>query len=63
MKSYKKVPNINASDFATILGVNPYQSVYELLEKKIEKKHPFFGNKFTKHKFANLEYITLAVTS
>ena len=37
MKSHKKVPNINARDFATILGVNPYQSVYELLEEKIEK--------------------------
>jgi putative phage-type endonuclease len=49
MKSYKKVPNINARDFATILGVNPYQSAYELLEEKIEKKHPFFGNKFTEH--------------
>ena len=44
-----KIPNIYARDVATILGINPYQTAYELLEDKIEKKHPFFGNKFTEH--------------
>ena len=44
-----KIPNINARDVATILGINPYQTAYELLEDKIENKHPFFGNKFTEH--------------
>lgn len=45
----KKIPNINARDFPTILGINPFQSAFELLESKIEGKHPFFGNKFTDH--------------
>lgn len=45
----KKIPNINARDFATILKINPYQTPFELLEAKIENKHPFFGNKFTEH--------------
>lgn len=45
----KKRPNITARDFATILDLNPYQTAYELLEDKIENKHPFFGNKFTEH--------------
>jgi len=45
----KRVPNINARDFATILGINPYQTPYQLLEQKIEGKYPFFGNKFTDH--------------
>jgi putative phage-type endonuclease len=45
----KKIPNINARDFPTILGINPYQTAFELLETKIEGKHPFFGNKFTDH--------------
>jgi len=45
----KKIPNINARDFPTILGINPYQTAFELLEVKIEGKHPFFGNKFTDH--------------
>jgi putative phage-type endonuclease len=49
MKKNKKIPNINARDFATILNINPYQNVYQLLEDKIEKKYPFFGNKFTEH--------------
>ena len=44
-----KIPNINARDVATILAINPYQTAYELLEDKIENKHPFFGNKFTEH--------------
>lgn len=47
--SYKKIPNISARDIATILGINPYQTPYQLLEDKIEKKYPFFGNKFTDH--------------
>ena len=47
MKKTKKIPNINARDFATILNINPYQNAYQLLEDKIEKKYPFFGNKFT----------------
>ena len=52
----KRMPNINARDFATILNINPYQTAYELLESKIEKKHPFFGNKFTEHgcKYENI---------
>ena len=50
-----KIPNISARDFATILGINPYETAFHLLEQKIEKKHPFFGNKFTEHgnKFEN----------
>lgn len=49
MKKNKKLPNINARDFGTILNINPYQNSYQLLEDKIEKKYPFFGNKFTEH--------------
>ena len=45
----KKIPNINARDFATILNINPYQTPFQLLESKIENKYPFFGNKFTEH--------------
>jgi len=45
----KKVPNINARDFATILNINPYQTPFQLLESKVENKYPFFGNKFTEH--------------
>jgi hypothetical protein len=44
-----KVPNINARDFASILNINPYQTIFQLLESKVEKKYPFFGNKFTEH--------------
>jgi putative phage-type endonuclease len=40
---------ITARDFAIILGLNEYESCFKLLEKKIEKKHPFFGNKFCDH--------------
>ena len=43
MQSSKlKIPNIYARDVATILGINPHQTAYELLEDKIEYKHPFF---------------------
>jgi len=45
----KKLPNINARDFATILNINPYQTPFQLLEAKIENKYPFIGNKFTDH--------------
>ena len=45
----KKLPNINARDFATILNINPYQTPFQLLESKIENKYPFIGNKFTDH--------------
>jgi putative phage-type endonuclease len=45
----KKIPNINARDFSTILNINPYQTPFQLLESKIENKYPFFGNKFTEH--------------
>lgn len=45
----KKIPNINARDFAIILDLDPYMTSYELLENKVENKHPFFGNKFTDH--------------
>ena len=44
-----QTPNINARDFATILNLNPYQTPFQLLEAKIEKKNIFFGNKFTEH--------------
>lgn len=43
------IPNINARDFATILNLNPYQTSFQLLEAKVEKKNIFFGNKFTEH--------------
>lgn len=45
----RKIPNINARDFGTILNLNPYQTPFNLLEEKIEKKFPFFCNKFTEH--------------
>jgi len=45
----KKIPNINARDFATILNLNPYQTPFNLLEQKLENKFPFFGNRFTEH--------------
>ena len=48
-KKIKKMPNINARDFATILGINPYMTPFQLLEQKIENKHPFFGNIYTEH--------------
>jgi putative phage-type endonuclease len=48
-KFLKKIPNINARDFATILNINPYQTPFQLLESKIEKKYPFIGNKCTEH--------------
>ena len=43
------MPNITARDVPTILGENPYETAWQLLEKKVEKKHPFFGNVFTEH--------------
>ena len=43
------MPNITARDIPTIIGENPYETAWILLEKKVEKKHPFFGNKFTEH--------------
>ena len=49
MNTTKRIPNISARDFATILCVNPYQTPFQLLEQKIEGKYPFFGNKFTDH--------------
>lgn len=58
MLKTKKIPNINARDFATILNLNPYQNSYQLLEDKIEKKYPFFGNKFTEH---GLKYEKFAI--
>lgn len=45
----KRIPNITARDIPTIIGENPYETPWELMEKKVEKKHPFFGNKFTEH--------------
>ena len=42
------MPNITARDFASILNVNPYETPYECLKSKIEKKN-FYGNKFTDH--------------
>lgn len=43
------MPNITARDIPTIIGENPYETPWELLERKVEKKHPFFGNVFTEH--------------
>lgn len=40
---------ISARNVSSILGVDPYETCWELLENKIENKHPFFGNKFTEH--------------
>ena len=54
----KKIPNITARDFATILNVNPFQTPFQLLETKIENKHKFFGNKFTDH---GIKYEKLAI--
>ena len=45
----KKYPNISSRDFATILGENPYETPWTLLEKKVENKHRFTGNSFTQH--------------
>tara|TARA_Y100000589_G_scaffold167104_2_gene159068 strand:- start:1925 stop:2632 length:708 start_codon:yes stop_codon:yes gene_type:complete len=45
----KKYPSITARDFATILGENPFETAWTLLEKKVENKHHFSGNSFTKH--------------
>ena len=42
------MPNITARDFASILNENPYETPYECLKSKIEKKN-FCGNKFTEH--------------
>jgi len=44
-----RIPNITARDVPTILGLNPYETAWQLLEKKVENKHKFFGNKFTDH--------------
>ena len=48
-QTHKKYPSITARDFATILGENPFESPWTLLEKKIEDKHRFTGNSFTRH--------------
>ena len=45
----KKYPSITARDWATILGENKYETPWTLLEKKVENKHPFFGNTATQH--------------
>ena len=45
----KKYPSITARDFATILGENPFETAWTLLEKKVEDKHRFTGNSFTRH--------------
>ena len=45
----KKYPSITARDFATILGENPFETPWTLLEKKVENKHRFSGNSFTQH--------------
>ena len=42
------MPTITARDFASILNANPYETPYECLKSKIEKKM-FYGNKFTEH--------------
>jgi len=43
------MPNISVTNIPTILKQNPYETQWELLESKVEKKHPFFGNVFTEH--------------
>lgn len=43
------MPNITARNIATILKLNPYETPWQLLENKVEKKYPFFGNVFTEH--------------
>jgi putative phage-type endonuclease len=41
--------NLYATDIASVLGLNPFETSWMLLEKKIEDKHKFSGNKFTEH--------------
>jgi hypothetical protein len=41
--------NIHATEVSSILGLHPHESPWMLLEKKIERKYKFFGNKFTEH--------------
>lgn len=43
------MPNITARDVASILSLNPYETAWQCMENKIERKYPFFGNKFTEH--------------
>jgi|SaaInlV_165m_DNA_1040744.scaffolds.fasta_scaffold00007_5 putative phage-type endonuclease len=40
---------IYATDIASILGFNPNETAWMLLEKKIENKYKFVGNKYTEH--------------
>lgn len=40
---------LTASDLATALGMNPYQSRHDLVYKKSGGKESFFGNAATKH--------------
>ena len=41
--------SLYATEISTVLGLSPYETSWMLLEKKIEKKHKFTGNKFTEH--------------
>ena len=43
------MPNITARDVSSVLGLNKYETAWQLMENKIESKYPFFGNKFTEH--------------
>lgn len=43
------MPNITSRDFPTILGENPYETPWKLLEDKVEKRNSFAGNKFVEH--------------
>ena len=41
--------NITARDISSILGMNPFEDAWTILETKVERKHHFVGNKFTEH--------------
>lgn len=50
-KNFKniKMMRIYATEIPSILGLNKHETPWMLFEKKIEKKHKFFGNRFTEH--------------
>lgn len=41
--------NINARDFPGILNESPYEDPWMVLQRKVENKHKFVGNKYTEH--------------
>jgi putative phage-type endonuclease len=42
-----RTTGIGGSDAATILGINPYKTPFELAEEKLGRVEPFKGNRFT----------------